>query len=72
MPDVGLLYHFAGNGDGRIARMARITVDSDGCGVGMATAAVRAERRGVGNGRVYHIGFTASDGYGRVCTSEVK
>lgn len=38
----------------------------DGAGVGTDTAQVRAERSGSprnpGNGRVYHIGFTASDG----------
>lgn len=44
----------------------------DGAGVGTSTAHVRAERAGTGNGRVYHIAFTASDGYGRSCTGEVK
>ena len=38
----------------------------DGDGVGTSTAVVRAERSGSprnpGNGRVYHIGFTATDG----------
>lgn len=34
----------------------------DGAGVGTDTASIRAERSGSGNGRVYHIGFTASDG----------
>jgi len=36
------------------------------------TALVRAERSGVGNGRVYHIGFTASDGRGGTCQGTVK
>lgn len=40
----------------------------DGAGVGTSTAEVRAERAGSpevpGNGRVYHIGFTADDGQG--------
>ncbi len=40
----------------------------DGQGVGAATAQVRAERTGGGNGRVYHIGFTAADQYGGSCT----
>jgi hypothetical protein len=43
----------------------------DGRGIGTATAEVRAERSGTGNGRVYHIGFTADDGSGASCTGEV-
>jgi hypothetical protein len=43
----------------------------DGRGVGSATAEVRAERLGKGDGRVYHIGFGADDGRGGMCTSEV-
>jgi hypothetical protein len=43
----------------------------DGQGVGASAAEVRAERAGSGNGRVYHIGFTADDGHGGVCTGEV-
>ncbi|MBI1878164.1 MAG: hypothetical protein HYR94_08050 [Chloroflexi bacterium] len=47
----------------------------DGQGVGTATTEVRAERVGTkkepGNGRVYHIGFTADDGHGGSCSSEV-
>jgi len=43
----------------------------DGQGVGTATAEVRAEREGGGNGRVYHISFTADDGQGGVCSGEV-
>jgi hypothetical protein len=43
----------------------------DGQGVGTATAQVRAERVGSGNGRVYHISFTASDGNGGSCSGEV-
>ena len=46
------------NGDGN--------TDVDGAGVGSDTAQVRAERSGSkkvpGDGRAYHIGFTASDG----------
>jgi hypothetical protein len=44
----------------------------DGRGVGTSIAEVRAERVGGGNGRVYHIGFTADDGNGGVCTGNVK
>ncbi len=51
------------NGDGRFA--------PDGDGVGTSTAEVRAERAGVGNGRVYHIRFTAHDAYGGSCFGEV-
>jgi hypothetical protein len=43
----------------------------DGKGLGTSTAQVRAERDGNGNGRVYHIGYTASDGNGGTCTGEV-
>ena len=47
----------------------------DGKGVGTDTAEVRAERSGSkkvpGNGRVYHIGFTADDGNGGTCSSTV-
>lgn len=47
----------------------------DGQGVGTSIAEVRAERSGTkkvpGDGRVYHIGFTADDGHGGTCTSEV-
>ena len=43
----------------------------DASGVGSNTALVRAERNGTGNGRVYHIGFTADDGSGGTCTGEV-
>jgi hypothetical protein len=34
-------------------------------------AAVRAERLGHGNGRVYHLGFTARDAAGATCTGTV-
>lgn len=44
----------------------------DGQGVGTSTASVRAERDGGGNGRFYHIGFTASDGQGGSCTGTVR
>jgi hypothetical protein len=36
------------------------------------TALIRAQRSGVGNGRVYHIVFTASDGHGGTCQGTVK
>lgn len=44
----------------------------DGSGVGTSTASVRAERAGGGDGRVYHIGFTATDGNGGSCSGVVK
>ena len=34
-------------------------------------ASVRAERAGNGNGRVYHIAFTADDGHGNSCCGAV-
>jgi hypothetical protein len=44
---------------------------ADGYGVGSDTAHLRAKRAGSGNGRVYHISFTADDGQGGSCTGEV-
>lgn len=48
----------------------------DGQGVGTDTAEVRAERSGSkkvpGDGRVYHISFTAEDDFGEICTGEVS
>ena len=47
----------------------------DGTGVGTSTTNVRAERSGTkkvpGNGRVYHISFTADDGKGGTCSATV-
>jgi len=43
----------------------------DGMGVGTGTARVRAERAGGGDGRYYHVGFTADDGAGGTCTGTV-
>jgi CSLREA domain-containing protein len=43
----------------------------DGQGLDTDTAWVRAERDGKGDGRVYHIVFTATDVHGDVCTAEV-
>jgi Mg-chelatase subunit ChlD/lysophospholipase L1-like esterase len=43
----------------------------DGKGLGETTAEIRAERAGKGDGRVYHIGFTATDVEGAACTGEV-
>lgn len=43
----------------------------DADGVGTDTASVRAERSGGGNGRVYEISFTASDGEGGECQCSV-
>jgi hypothetical protein len=51
-------------------------VDGDACpdasGVGTSTAAVRVERDGGGDGRVYHITFVADDGVGGQCTGQVE
>ncbi|HKH44626.1 MAG TPA: SBBP repeat-containing protein [Thermoanaerobaculia bacterium] len=43
----------------------------DGSGIGTSTAQVRADRLGQGDGRVYHLGFTAVDGRGGSCAGEV-
>jgi len=45
--------------------------EPDGFGVGTSTPQVRAERAGTRNGRVYHIGFTATDDRGETCTGTV-
>lgn len=52
-----------GTGDGNTS--------PDGKGIGTSSAEVRAERSGSGNGRFYHIGFTADDGKGGTCTGAV-
>jgi hypothetical protein len=44
----------------------------DGWGIGAAAAELRAERAGTGNGRVYHIGFSASDPWGGACSGTVR
>ncbi|HKM55081.1 MAG TPA: hypothetical protein VJY33_16850 [Isosphaeraceae bacterium] len=43
----------------------------DGTGVGTSTAQVRSEREGTSDGRVYHIGFKATDCNGNSCTGTV-
>jgi hypothetical protein len=43
----------------------------DATGLGTATAQLRAERTGGGDGRVYHITFTAADAQGATCTGTV-
>ncbi len=52
-------------------RVGKGSSSPDGYGVGTDTAYVRAERDGKGNGRVYHIYFTADDGMGGLCSGEV-
>jgi hypothetical protein len=42
--------------------------EPDAFGVGTGTPQIRAERAGTRNGRVYHIGFTATDIRGETCT----
>ncbi|TMQ11575.1 MAG: hypothetical protein E6J91_22575 [Deltaproteobacteria bacterium] len=49
-----------GDGDGNTS--------PDGFGIGTAQAQLRSERSGLGNGRVYAVSFTASDGKGGSCT----
>lgn len=59
----------------------QVNVNGDGAGATSPDASlsplqVRAERNGnpqtPGNGRVYHINFTATDGFGGSCTGEVR
>jgi hypothetical protein len=44
----------------------------DGFGIGTATASLRAERSGLGDGRVYQIHFSATDGRGGACNGAVS
>ncbi len=46
-------------------------VSPDAAGIGTATAQLRYERADAGNGRVYHVAFTATDARGGSCTGEV-
>jgi hypothetical protein len=46
--------------------------EPDGAGIGTSTPSVRAERMEKGDGRVYEITFTASDGHGGSCTTPVR
>src|SRR5207302_2088355 len=41
-------------------------------GTGSSVVQLRAERQGDGDGRVYHIAFTADDGHGSECTGVVS
>jgi VCBS repeat-containing protein len=43
----------------------------DGEGIGTGVATVRAERAGTGNGRIYHISYSANDGHGGTCAGTV-
>ncbi len=44
----------------------------DGKGVGTAAVELRAEKLGSGDGRVYTVSFTVSDGHGGACTGVVR
>lgn len=44
----------------------------DGRGVNTSTAQIRSEAHPLGNGRVYHISFRASDEYNNSCTGVIK
>jgi hypothetical protein len=44
---------------------------ADGVINGDGSAQIRAERAGSGDGRVYHVSFTAADGFGGVCGGTV-
>jgi Beta-propeller repeat len=43
----------------------------DAQGIDTSTAHLRAERSGPGDGRVYHVAFTATDGAGKQCSGMV-
>jgi hypothetical protein len=83
MVDIDILGLSAPDGDPMTVTVTRITQDEpvddagdghfepDGGGIGAAAAQVRAERSGLGNGRVYTIAFTADDGQGRELAGSV-
>jgi hypothetical protein len=55
-------------------KVTGITQDEPGAafsGIGFSVARVKAERDGLGNGRVYRIGFEAADPSGASCTGTV-
>lgn len=45
--------------------------DGDAAGLGTDVVALRAERDGAGDGRVYHVAFVASDPLGASCVGEI-
>lgn len=65
------------DGDPFIINIDRIFQDEpvgsvpDGAGIGTSTALLRAKRAGNGDGRVYHVFFTATDTYGASCSGEL-
>ena len=84
MVDVRIAGVADADGDDVACRVTRILQDepvheasgarrgADARGLGSATAQLRAERNGNGNGRVYTIVYEASDGRGGVCAGRVK
>ncbi|HWR64898.1 MAG TPA: choice-of-anchor Q domain-containing protein [Bellilinea sp.] len=74
---VSVMNVFDPDGDTFIIRIDRIFQDelvgqvADGAGIGTSEAQIRAERDGNGNGRVYHIYFTATDNFGASCSGEL-
>ncbi len=80
--DVRVLGSSDPDGDPVVTRITRITCDeplaghgrlaAEAMGVGTDVAHLAATRLGSGNGRVYQIEFTASDGQGGECTGEVS
>lgn len=62
------------DGDPVALKITGITQDEPGAafsGIGFSVAKVKAERDGLGDGRVYHIGFEAADPSGASCTGTV-
>ena len=55
-----------------MSRSGEDALSPDGQGVGTRGTQVRSERSGKGDGRVYHIYFTATDAAGAACSGEVR
>lgn len=45
--------------------------EGDATGLGTDVVALRAEREGSGDGRVYHVAFVATDPFGATCAGEI-
>ena len=74
---VGVLNVFDPDGDPFTIRIDSIFQDelvgpvADGSGIGTSQAQIRSERDGNGDGRVYHITFSATDSFGASCSGEL-
>jgi outer membrane protein assembly factor BamB len=57
--------------DEPVALLGAVGTSPDGMGIGTDTAQLRSERLGSGDGRVYHVDFSATDPWGGTCSGHV-